>query len=147
VSGLSRRPGVPGELRRDKLSAMLSNDSLLFVCGVFNVAFLVFHVFFWKMFDWRTVLRPLPFIDRQIMQILNACLIFVFGAFAFFCFSFPEDLVTTDLGRAVLASIAAFWGLRGLLQVLFFGVHHIGSVAFFAVFLAGALLHARPLLP
>jgi hypothetical protein len=112
--------------------------------GLFNLAFAVFHILFWRIFDWKRDLESLSFNNRQIMQVLNLCLIFAFVLFAWISFFHRNELLQTALGRSILILIALFWLLRAIEQVLFFGLNRPASVAFLVVFLIGALLYAYP---
>jgi len=54
---------------------------LIFAGGIFNLLFAVFHLFFWKLFNWKYELKSISFVNRNIMQVLNLCLAFVFVIF------------------------------------------------------------------
>jgi hypothetical protein len=114
--------------------------------GVFCAAFVVFHLFFWKLFRWKTELAKLTALNRAIVQVLNLCLTFVFVVFAFLSFAYPAELPATGLGRSLLFLMAMFWYLRAVEQVLFFGLRKPLSIVFFALFLVGGSLYAFPLL-
>ena len=117
---------------------------LIRVGGLFHIAFFVFHIFFWRLFRWRADLRSLSFLNRNVMQILNLCLMAVFLGFAALSFAFTTDLLHTNLGHFLLLIIAVMWFLRAIEQVWFFGIRHPGSLAFFLVFLLGSALYAVP---
>lgn len=116
--------------------------SLLFAGGLFNVAFAIFHLFFWRIFDWKRELAKLSFINRAIMQVLNLCLTFAFTVFAYLSFAHPDELAATALGRAILAAVALFWLLRAAYQAVFFKLRHWASWAFLGTFLGGSALYA-----
>jgi hypothetical protein len=118
---------------------------LLIVSACYSVGFAIFHLFFWRIFDWRTELGRLTYINRGIVQILNLCLTFVFVLFAFLALAHRSEMISTSLGRALLAGISAFWFLRTVEQVVFFGLKRPASVSFTVIFLAGAFLYASPL--
>jgi hypothetical protein len=112
--------------------------------GLFNLAFAVFHMLFWRIFDWKRDLRSLSFNNRQIMQVLNLCLIFAFVIFAWISFFHGDELLRTALGRSMLILISLFWFLRAIEQALFFRLKQPASVAFLILFLTGTLLYAYP---
>ena len=114
------------------------------VGGIFNVSFAVFHLFFWRLFDWKRDLASLSFINRQVMQILNLCLTFTFLIFAYVSLFHTAELIGTRLGEVLLLLISVFWFLRAVEQVIFFGLKNALSVAFFVAFLVGGLLYAYP---
>ena len=135
---------------REPLDAQ-SNDkmkpeSLVVAGGVYTAVFAVFHLFFWKLFRWRTDLATLTSLNRAIVQILNLCLTFVFVVFAYLSLAHSVELLSTALGRSLLFLIAVFWYLRAIEQVIFFGLRRRLSIAFFVIFLVGGSLYAVPLL-
>lgn len=122
----------------------MSAETIVMLGGIFNVGFAVFHVLFWRLFDWKRDLASLSFINRQVMQILNLCLTFTFLIFAYISFSHTAELLGTALGRALLLLISVFWFLRAAEQAIFFRLKRPLSVAFFVAFLVGGLLYAYP---
>ena len=122
------------------------NETLIVAGGVYNAAFAVFHLFFWKLFRWREDLASLSGLNRPVMQILNLCLTFAFVVFAWVSLFHAGELLSTSLGRTLAALIAVFWLLRAIEQVIFFGLRRAVSVAFFLVFLGGSALYAAALL-
>lgn len=124
---------------------MTVSQLLLFAGSVFHFAFAVFHLFFWRIFRWREDLASLTRINRAIMQILNLCLTFLFFVMAYVSFFHVAELLTTSLGRTILASVAIFWILRLIEQVIFFGAINRLSILLILLFLIGALLYLLPL--
>ena len=119
---------------------------LLVLAGVFNLAFAVFHLGFWRIFRWRTELPRLSFANRGILQVLNLCLTYVFLMMGAACLLVADDLATSRLGRFVLGSFALFWALRAIYQPVFFGLKHPLSIGLFVAFLLGTAIHLLPLL-
>lgn len=122
----------------------MSAETAVVLGGIFNIAFAVFHVIFWRLFHWKRDLASLSFINRQVMQILNLCLIFAFLIFAYISLFHTAELLDTSLGRALLLLISVFWVLRAIEQVVFFRLRRALSAAFFVIFLIGALLYGYP---
>lgn len=118
--------------------------TLILAGGFYNLAFAVFHLLFWRIFKWNTDLKQLWFLNRAIMQVLNLCLIWVFVIFGYISLFHANDLLSSALGRSLLALIALFWLFRAIEQIIFFRSKSWGSWAFFAVFLIGVLLYAYP---
>lgn len=125
---------------------MSASQTFLFAGGIFHLALAVFHLFFWRIFHWKEDLASLTRINRAIMQILNVCLTFLFFVMAYVSFVHATELLSTALGRIILASIALFWILRLILQFVFFGARHRVSVLFIVIFLVGASLYLLPLM-
>ncbi len=124
----------------------MKNETLIVIGAVYNLAFAVFHVFFWKLFQWKEDLASLNPLNRAVMQVLNLCLTFAFLIFAYVSFFHTSEMLASGLGRSLLALIAIFWFLRAIQQMVFFARDKIESIAFFVVFLVGGALYTVPLL-
>ena len=121
-------------------------ETLVVAGGLFSGAFAVFHLLFWKLFRWKTELAKLTALNRAVVQVLNLCLTFVFVVFAYISLVHASELVTSELGRSLLLLIAAFWYLRAVEQIFFFGLRKPLSVVFLVLFLVGGSLYATALL-
>lgn len=109
------------------------------------MAFALFHLAFWKLFDWKRELPKLSSVNRGVMQVLNLRLTYVFLVIAFISFFFADDLLTTNLGNVILGAISLFALMRAIEQPIFWKFDKI-SVAFFVIFLLGAGIFAVPLI-
>jgi len=116
-------------------------DALLIAAGLFNLAFAVFHLFFWRLFRWPQQLAKLSAANRGIVQVLNLCLTYLFAFSALLCFLFPDELASTELGRFALLGLTGFWLVRAIYQPMFFGLEHPLSIALFFIFVLGTLIH------
>ena len=112
--------------------------------GIYCFAFVIFHLLFWRLFNWREDLRSLSFLNRCIMQVLNLSLTFAFGIFGYISLVNTTELLATPLGKSLLILISLFWFARAVEQIVFFKLEHWGSVAFLLIFLAGASLYGIP---
>ncbi|MCP4580968.1 MAG: hypothetical protein GY839_05080 [candidate division Zixibacteria bacterium] len=117
---------------------------LIWIGGLYNLAFLIFHDFFWKIFNWKEDLAKLMPINRAIMQVLNLMLIFCLLIFAYISFFHVQGLLTTDLGKTMTIFIAMFWGIRAILQMVYFSRTKLVSYVFFVIFWIGFLLYFIP---
>ena len=122
------------------------DEILLVIGGIYNLLFAVFHLLFWKIFDWKNDLALLTLVNRAIMQVINLCLTFVFIIFGVISLLHPNQMIGTDLGRTLIFLIAIFWFLRAVEQIIFFKMKNWLSWAFFFVFLIGAWLYSAILL-
>ncbi|PBJ82935.1 hypothetical protein CMZ84_10215 [Lysobacteraceae bacterium NML93-0399] len=113
---------------------------LILACALHSAAFAVFHLGFWRLFDWPRTLQATTHANRAIVQIANAQLVYVFAAIALLCVTMPETLSGSYLGRAVLGGVAGFWWLRLVLQGVWLRVHHPLVHGLSVAFLVGALL-------
>ena len=87
----------------------MNTKRLVQIGGVINLVFVVFHLSFWKLFDWQQSLASLSSDDRAIMQVLNIHTAYVLAVFAIISFVFSNEMSTTKLGRMISLSIAGFW--------------------------------------
>lgn len=121
-------------------------ETIILLCGIYSVALAIFHILFWKIFNWKNDLKKLSFANRAIIQILNTRIIYFFLFVAFICFVYPTELLTTGLGQTFLAGIALFWLGRTIEQFIFLkpnhGLVHILTI----VFVIGTILFALPIM-
>ncbi|NQT62328.1 MAG: hypothetical protein HQ556_05155 [Candidatus Marinimicrobia bacterium] len=119
-------------------------EVLIKLGGIYNIVLVIFHLLFWRIFDWKNDLRNLSFLNRAIMQVLNLSLSFVFIIFSYISLAHTNELLSTALGHSLLILMTLFWVARSIEQIVFFKLKHWGSVAFLAFFLVGAVLYAIP---
>ena len=116
------------------------------LCGLHSVLFALFHLGFWKIFSWKRELQTASISTRAILQIANLRLIYIIVGIAVLCFLFPEDLVSTALGRAFMLGVSLFWVGRRIEQFIFLPYNrwmiHVLSFSFSL----GAILFAVPLI-
>lgn len=118
--------------------------SWIYICGLYSLAFAVFHMGFWRLFRWENEVRKLSFANRGILQILNVQLIYYFLFTAFVCFTLPTDLLSSKLGNAFLLANALFWLIRFVQQFIFLRANHKVIHILSVIFLVGAVLFAVP---
>lgn len=119
-------------------------ENLLIIGGILHLGFAVLHLFFWRIFHWDVELAWLSKVNRQGMQILNLCLIFVFLVMAYVSFFHPRDMIGTPLGKTLLVAFSLFWLLRTFEQVVFFGLRTAPSIAFTFLFLTVGVIYLLP---
>lgn len=112
--------------------------------GLFNIALVIFHLSFWRLFNWRDELKSISFLNSAIMQVLNISLTLVFAIFACISFVHTEELLSTPLGNSLLALMALFWLARSIQQIIFFGLRPPLSRMFLLIFITGFALYAIP---
>lgn len=119
-------------------------DTLIKAGGIYSFGFVVFHLMFWRIFNWGEDLESLSFLNRAIMQVLNLSLTFVFVIFGYISLFHSKELLESSLGHSLLVLIALFWLLRAIEQIMFYKLRHWGSVIFLLIFLSGAVLYGIP---
>lgn len=112
--------------------------------GIYNIVLVIFHLLFWRIFNWKEDLRSLSFLNRAIMQVLNLSLTFAFVIFSYISLVHTKELISTSLGQSLLGFIALFWLARSVEQVVFFKLKNWRSIAFLVFFLVGTVLYAVP---
>ncbi len=119
--------------------------TLIWICGIFNLAFGIFHLGFWKFFKWESDLKGLSFANKGIIQILNVQIIYYFFVTAFICFIFPNELISSRLGNAFLISCSLFWLIRTIQQFIFLRANHFKIHVLTALFALGTILFLLPI--
>ena len=122
------------------------NENLIKIGGYYHIAFLIFHIMFWKVFDWKKDLKSLSYINRAVMQILNIKLIYVFLVFSFISIFYTKELLTTELGFVLIVSIMLFWLFRTIEQLIFFDIKNSKSIILTFLFIVGFGLYLLPIL-
>ncbi len=121
-------------------------NSIILLCGFYNIGFAIFHIAFWKIFHWDSELKKLSFANKGIMQILNVQMIYYWLFVAIASFAFPTELLTTKFGNFFLIGNSIFWLLRTIQQFIFLRANHIAIHILTFIFMIGALLFALAIL-
>jgi hypothetical protein len=74
--------------------------ALIISGGLFGLGFFIFHIFFWKLFDWKKDLGSLTPINRGVMPVLNLCLMICFLIFAYVSLFHTEELLKNGISIA-----------------------------------------------
>ena len=124
----------------------MKSDIYIIIGGIYTFGFLVFHLLFWKIFNWKKGLRLLNPVDKSTIQVLNISLSFIFFIFAFISLFHKNDLISTDLGSSILLLISIFWFFRSALQIYFYSLKNKFSLLLFFIFILGGILYLIPYL-
>ena len=125
----------------------MSKYLLIQLAGLHSFGFALFHLAFWKLFNWPRDLAATNVATRAVTQILNLRLVYVFAGIGTACFAFTNELLRTPLGNAVLGFMSLFWVGRTIEQFVFLRINRPLVHTLTALFVLGALLFALPLLP
>lgn len=123
----------------------MNNATIRTIFSAYNLMLAVFHLAFWKLFQWKQDLAALAPLNHAVVQILNLCLTFVFLLLAYISSFHANELLHSKLSRSLLALIAIFWFLRTIEQIIFFGLRRKVAIAFLILFLIGTGLYSIPL--
>ena len=124
----------------------MNNENILLIGGIYHIGFVVFHILFWKIFNWDVSLRKLNSIDKSTFQVLNISLTLVFVIFAYISINFSNELVSTNLGKSLLLLISLFWFARAIQQIYFYRLKNRLSLLMFVICILGGLLYIYPIL-
>ena len=116
---------------------------LLKIGGYANIGWLIFHLLFWQIFDWRAELKRLSHLNSGVMQALNLCLSFVFLLFAIVSLWHASELLSAGIGHTVSLGIGVFWLFRFILQPLFWGTS-VTSMLFAFLFVLMSACYLAP---
>ena len=130
----------------DDIARIMNDQLMIFLCGVYSLAFAIFHSQFWRLFNWKIELPKLQPANQAIMQISNICLIYFFLLVAAICFIFPTELLNTRLGHFFIAGISLFWVGRTIEQFIFLKVDHPMVHLLTYIFILGAIMFAIPVI-
>jgi hypothetical protein len=120
-------------------------DIVLLLCALHSFGFALFHLCFWRLFDWPRTLQGTTLPNRAIIQIANLQLAWVFAGVGLLCLLYPVELATTPLGRSLLAGMAVFWLVRFIAQFIWLRVRHPLVHVLTVLFASGAILFVAPL--
>ncbi len=117
--------------------------------GIFNLLVAIFHVVIGKALKWPESIACLDFMNLSVMYILNNHI--ALTTFIFFVISFAaqKDLMTTRLGKLMLAGMAAFYLIRSLHEFIYYDLEFIFrgfNFLWFIFFAAVGLLYLIPFL-
>ena len=122
------------------------NNALLIFGGAANLLLALFHMAFWKFFDWPASLAPISLDNRAIIQVANLHLILIIGAFAYVSFYYRRELVSSGIGRAFVGTVASFYILRAANQFIFWEMANAESIVIVVLSLIIAAAYAVPFL-
>ncbi|KVL08008.1 hypothetical protein [Burkholderia sp. MSMB1826] len=114
----------------------MHHSPLPLLSTMYDLGFALFHVTFWRWFNWPRSLEKSGRLNRGITQTLNVMLSYVFIVYAVSLFLAE----TRTRGPLALAG-TGFWLLRAIAQPVLFAGTRLSWV-FVAVFVLGAGLHA-----
>ena len=115
-------------------------ETVIVLCGIYNLLFGVFHLFFWKFFGWKKELKNVSKVNSGIMQILNIQIIVFFFVVGFICLAYPQEILQTKLGFAFLVGNFVFWLVRAVNQFIFLKINDFRIHFLTVVFILGMIL-------
>ena len=95
--------------------------ALLYIGGTITLCFALFHLYFWKLFNWQEELVKLSPENQGIMQMLNVVSVYTVLFAAFISFYLARVKVFLFLEKAVIIFIAGYYLLRIAFGIPLFG--------------------------
>lgn len=118
---------------------------LIQIGGVLWLICFVFHVLFWRLFDWRRDLESVKKVNKSVIQVLNLCLMLCFLIFAYISLVETSELLNSSLGSSLIAGMALFGVFRVVEQIVFFDLRLFRSKLVLVGALLIAIVYAIPL--
>jgi len=81
---------------------------LIKIAAIYNIIFGIFHLYFWKLLNWKEQLKRVSSNNKAVVQTLNICLTFIFFLNAYIFFFYTDEIQTTEIGRILLIGIGLF---------------------------------------
>jgi hypothetical protein len=114
--------------------------SLLIAASIYCLALGIFHLMFWRLFNWPASLSGSGSLNISVTQTLNIMLtlgVAMYGSALLYGALHPERVMWT-----LPAAGAMFLAVRTVLQPLQFSMRNRPSQAITAIFASGAMIHA-----
>lgn len=90
------------------------------IIGYILILLALIHVGFPKYFNWKTELKTLNLIHKQIYVVHTFFIGFVVLLMGVLCITSSEELISTNLGKTLSLGLGIFWGVRLLFQLLIY---------------------------
>lgn len=105
-----------------------SQHILLRVAGSISLLFAIFHMLFFKIFNWAETLACLDKSNWAIFQTLNLGGIMMVVMIAYFSLFKANDLISNRLSLPLLVFFSLFYLIRIVAEFLFFGFSGVESI-------------------
>ncbi len=96
-------------------------NTLVIIGGILSLLFGLFHLYLWKLLDWRNELPKLKQENSNVIQMLNIGTSLLLLSMGFVLLYFRTEIVFSSLGSAILIIIALFFFARLIMELVFPG--------------------------
>nr|WP_117172767.1 hypothetical protein [Mariniflexile sp. TRM1-10] len=86
------------------------------IIGTLLIILALIHVFFSRYFKWKTSLKTLSLINRQMMTTHTFFIAFTVFLMGVLCLTSAKDIVETNLGKSISLGLGIFWSIRLFFQ-------------------------------
>ncbi len=112
----------------------------LFVAGGVSAFFTIIHCLMgYGLLSNQNLVSPDPMMIQALLQTFNSVCILMVAAMAYFSFRYPDELVTTSIGKSLLIVFGIFYLIRTAAEFIFFGYSGVGSLVIIVLCLVPAL--------
>ena len=87
------------------------------ISGLLLIILALLHIGFPKYFDWKTELKSLTLLTRQVMYVHTFFIALVVLLMGVLCFTSAAELIVSKLGNKILIGFVFFWFCRLLIQI------------------------------
>ena len=119
--------------------------TMLTICGIYNLFLAIFHISFWKVFNWNETLDKGTKANKIVTQIMNIQLIYLFLFMAFVYLFYGDELSDSIIGKIILIGYSGFWIVRFIQQFIFLKQKGKFVISLTILFFVGAILHLIPI--
>lgn len=118
------------------------NEILIKIGAIFHLICAMTHLLFPRVFKWNDNLRELPINKqeklKQMLNVSNFSTMMFWIMLSYIPLFYSHDLITTQIGKALLTSIVIFWFVRiFVLQLIIVGIKAKESLFRIPFFLTG----------
>lgn len=119
---------------------------LLIIGAIVHLFFALVHVSLWQAVSAPGPLSSLDEGSRAMFLTLNMAVAVTCLIFAYLSLFHRGELLSTRLGSGVLAAIGAFWIMRGIAQLIFYGTLGVATAIGVGIWWLISLLYFIPVL-
>jgi hypothetical protein len=116
--------------------------TLVTIGGILFILFGIFHLSFWKLFDWKNELPKLSPGNSNIMQMLNIGSSIILLSFGYILLANRNEVINTKIGKTILIVSALFFLARLVMEFVLPG----GTLLFELILLVCVLIYLIPAL-
>ena len=87
------------------------------IIGILLIALALIHIIFPKYFKWKTELRSLSLINRQMVYVHSFFIALVVFLMGLLCLISANEIVNTTLGKRISLGLGIFWLARLFIQL------------------------------
>jgi hypothetical protein len=87
------------------------------ISGLLLIVLALLHIGFPKYFDWKTELKSLTLLTRQVMYVHTFFIALVVLLMGVLCFTSAAELIVSKLGNKIVIGFGFFWFCRLLIQI------------------------------